>query len=55
MVFGAFEAELRKFVPEGFVGFVKRLLGDGIASGEVLAHADGLGALAGKEERDSLR
>ncbi len=55
LFFRTFKAELRQFVPEGCIGFVKGLLRDGIKCGEVFAHADGLGSLARKKECDSLR
>jgi hypothetical protein len=37
---------------EGVVDFLEYLAGDGEVVGEGLAHADGLTALAGKEERE---
>ena len=50
LVFGAFEDELGEREAEGFVGLVEDGAGGGEVVVEVAAHADGLRALAGKEE-----
>ena len=55
LVFRTLEAKLRKFVAERGVGFIEGLPGDGIFLGEFFPHADGLGALPGKEEHYAWR
>ncbi len=50
--FRTFEAQLRQLVAESFIGLFESLPGDGIFLRQFLAHADGLRALAGKEECD---
>src|SRR5215469_1923986 len=52
LVLGSFEAQLRKLVAECGVGFVERLLRDGIHRSQVAAHADPLRTLPREHERD---
>ena len=52
LLFRSLKAYLRQLVAQRLVGFFKRLPRDGILLGEILAHADGLRSLAGKNECD---
>ena len=52
LILGTFEAKLREFVAQGFIGFFKCLPGYGIFFGQFLAHSDGLRALAGEKKCD---
>ena len=51
-VFGAVEDDVGEAKAEGFVGFLEDGAGGGVGVVEGAAHADGLRALAGKEECD---
>ena len=50
LIFGPFEAHGGELEFEGFIRFVKRLPGQRIFLGQILAHADSLRALARKEK-----
>ena len=49
-LFGSFEAAFRKLVAQSFVGLVESLLRHGKFRGQVAAHSNGLGSLAGEDE-----
>src|SRR4029079_14674654 len=50
----AFADDARQRKAEGVVGFLKQLAGAGELRAEVDAHADGLGALSGKDEGNGV-
>ena len=54
LVFGTFEADLRKLVAQRVVGFGKRLFRDRVCAPPVPCPCHGLRSLAGKEKCDVL-